>query len=668
MRSSHKASLEEHNASLKFLRGADMGDLIKRPEFLGNYDGSAQSLDATARALLQAGLAHQLVSAGYINRNFTLYSSTFHGTRVGSAAMNFIIHAIERDVMDEYFELEDSDVDEVVRERGKNSLSESALYNIAILDHLLRTDLSAADTMIQSLASRGERQVQFLRAYLGSGKERCIFVRRFTVASPGVLVDLVEMEGLDEETRLNLVDTALQSLASGNRYQTNSSVSTFLSAHFVQLTALTSGQCDADHAQRVAQVFADAGVQVPMLRPLTEEVRLEFIKHSLWTINGENVQIALGSPGCLALDVARSTNEFVYNYLLGHLDKYLLAIEGTSATVRENAAFISVIQDILSKGDARLGDVIEQASEDCIVTNLADISNGAWSVLAGQRRFPPTFSNIRAYLGFVGAIDANVAQLLASAGAISEHESAAEDTKATLALTILAARDTLPSATLRADLVASLQLKKPLDVNRIDEERGELFALLIKQGVVSDSEETFLHLAGTDWPTREHFIRESELFNHYVTPALVKDDLTAILSSDRIPIATKNLLVDEASKYFAASSRDDLSALARFALRRERQVALDVVEQMAKNKIPSQEIVTLMTPHLKAIGREKLFGLLQLLGGRYAKLTSTGLDKPKIPNTSADRALLERLKEFGIVSSYSYDENASLIKVHKKRK
>lgn len=97
--------IDEKTEDIKFLRSADLGDLIKRPEFIVQHKGSNQSFDVIAKMILTPGLAYQIVRAGYINRNFTLYTSTFHGDRVGSAATNFIIHHVERDLMDEHFEL-----------------------------------------------------------------------------------------------------------------------------------------------------------------------------------------------------------------------------------------------------------------------------------------------------------------------------------------------------------------------------------------------------------------------------------------------------------------------------------------------------------------------------------------------------------------------------------
>lgn len=148
--------IEKKTENLKFLRSADIGELMERTEFCVTYEGEEQPFNFVAEKLLKLGLVYQLVREGYINRNFTLYTSTFHGDRVSPAATNFIIHHVERDLMDMHFELSPEDVDAVIRERSKNALKDPALYNIAILDRILETDENAADIMISSLDSGRE--------------------------------------------------------------------------------------------------------------------------------------------------------------------------------------------------------------------------------------------------------------------------------------------------------------------------------------------------------------------------------------------------------------------------------------------------------------------------------------------------------------------------------
>lgn len=385
----HEALMEqiqERTDAINFLRGADMGDLIKRPEFLvmfkeldtsasegtpATYKETKQSLEYVAKALLKPGLAYQLVRAGHINRNFTLYTSTFHGDRVSPSATNFIIHHVERDLMDAHFELGPRDVDAVVRERGKSALKEPALYNIAILDRLLVTDVDAADIMIRSLVGLGESQTQFLQAYLTAGEQRAQLVQRFVTMSPRTLIYLVNQAELDEASQLELVDVALANLSSSAQ-RTDARVVDYLRTHYAEFSVLTNDWTSAQ-AEQVGALFAEASITLPSLTPLSASARPSFVSRSLYDITHENLTLAIGNDETVALDVIRAANKTVYGYVLQHVDAYLGAVEGSSATVDAGEQFIAVLEELLEQGTPRLADVVERSAPVCQVVDLGRV-------------------------------------------------------------------------------------------------------------------------------------------------------------------------------------------------------------------------------------------------------------------------------------------------------
>lgn len=657
--------IDEKTGDITFLRRADLADLVERPEFLVQFEGSEQSFEAIANMILKPGLAYQLVRAGYINRNFTLYTSTFHGDRVSSAAMNFIIHHVERDLMDEQFELASEDVDAVVRERGKSALKEPALYNIAILDRLLATDIDAADVMIRSLVGLGERQVRFLKAYLTAGDERLRLIERFTTASTRVLTYLVGRTDIDDASRLELVDVALAHLTP-SKQRTDSAVSSYLSEHYAEFRVLTSDAILPVQAERIGALFADAGITVPRLEPLAPQTRKSFVARNLFQITSQNLAIAIGNAATVALDVIRAGSRTVYDYVLGHLSNYLEAIDGISATIEANEHFLSVIEDVLLIDAPRLSDVIELAAPSCKVTDLSEVSEKAWPALAEHRRFPATFSNVSKYVMARGEVDAQLARILLAAAEITDTKTTDGTLKTALADAILAAADQLPSAALRTKLVASLCLEDYLDVEKIAVEDGALFAQLLKYNIIADDAASYEHLADTDWPTRKAFIQESREFPTYMTPALVGGDLAALLTSSEIDSTAKNVIIEQAVKYAEVADFRGLNELARFAISSGGEVSPDVVQKMAQENVPAQQILLLLEPHLRAISRDQLFTILLALEGDYPKLTEVGRSRLRVPNTLADRELLERLKREDTISSYR--DSKGMIEVNRKRK
>lgn len=657
--------IEDRNSDIQFLRSADLHDLLRYSEFLVKYENNNVPLDTIARSLLKTGLAYQLIRAGYINRNFTLYTSTFHGTRVSTTATNYIIHHVERDLMDIYFKLTPKDVDAVVRERGKESLKDSALYNIDIMDHLLVKDSELADIMIHSLLDFSENAEKFMQAYLSSGEQRPHFIARLTNVFSRIIPYIVNQTALDDVSRLEFVDIALTHLPK-LKQRTDSVSSVYLLTHYAELTALNSDAISVSQAERIGTLFKEAHIIVPRLQPLGRQVCQAFKSQSIYEITYENLLTAIDSAKSVALDIINTASKTVFSYVLTNLGTYLKAIEGKSLTIDVPDSFITIIEEVLAQDASHLNDVIRHAHTDCHVWDLTQVSEAAWQPLAELCRFPATFNNVSRYLAVFGAVDSHLYQVLSSCGTIIEAEAAEEEQKTSLATAILAAREYLSPASLRVELVNSLNLEDYLDISNVFVEVGDLFALLLRHNLIKDDSESYEHLAGTDWPTRQAFISESADFEKYMTPELVCADLAEILASDVINASIKSKIIDDATLYVGLADFAGLNQLAKYATHHGYACDLSVVQKMAEEGVAAELVIPLLQPHLESISRQQLFSMLRLLDGDYPSLTNVGYDKPRIPNTPADLVLLERLTLEGIVGKY--DAQESPIKVNKKYK
>ncbi|MEF2256371.1 YobI family P-loop NTPase [Microbacterium schleiferi] len=658
--------LERQREDLAFLRGADMGALIKRTDFEYAVEGRTESLQTVARRLLQDGLAFNLVREGYINRNFTLYTSTFHGDRVGPAATNFIIHHVEKNDMDVHFELDQDDVAAVVRERGDSALGDPALFNIAILDHLLASgDSRRAEIMIRATTTFSERAVSFLQAYLNGSSQLSTFISHFTRVSRRALTYLATQAEVDDDRRLRLVSAALASLAQGVKYLVDPPTGQYLLTNYRALPALVSDDVSPNVAARIRNVFAVAELRVPELEPLTPILRDAFVARDLYEITRENLQIALGQGASLALDAIRSQSEAVYDYVLRNLADYLPMVEDFSATNDSSGGFITTIKDVLSNDSEQLDDVILRASEESRIDDLGDVDEDAWRALAASTRFPATFGNITRYVATIGAVDGDLSEVLRRQERITESDSTSEEDKRSLAYTILAARSHLHS-TIRVPLVTSLAIDEPLDAAKISPEKGPLFTLMIESGLVPDDVDTYTHIKGIDWKWREQFIAASRAFGDYMTPQLVGTDLAGLMPSGQIGQPVKLAILDDAAAYASTGGAAGIRELAEFALTEDRILPIDVVEAMPAARVRSSAVISLLVPHLDSLDDPRLFSILASLARPYSQLTSIGSDRPKIDNSPGSLRLLTDLKRRGIVSSFVENENP--IVVNKKRK
>lgn len=659
-------TLDQHRENLMFLRTADMSDLISRTEFaINNGSETEQPFAEIARNTLSDGLAYRLVRAGYINRNFTLYTSTFHGYRVSTTATNFIIHHVERNAMDIHFSLSESDVEAVLRECA-DKLSDPVLYNVSILDYLLSQDDKKTETMMNSIVRLGSDEKQFLQTYLSVGEELVKFAECFTRKTPVTFRYLAEEVEIEEEKRLDLMNIALSAMTEKLKYQTSAAVGEYLKASYSELPVLSSPDTDVKQLQRIASLFLAAEVRLPLLEPLSEAARKVFVGSNLYEISLDNLLVAIDSHENLPLDKIRDSSDDIYNYVLINLGTYLSAVAAVSATIASGSEFIAVVEDVLAEDEEQLSGIIAHASEDCIVKDLADVSEGAWLALAEHKRFPATFGNVTSYIRSIGGVDANLGRVLSSAQEIADLGVAEDDAKVQLAKAILVAKEHIPSPAVRACLVDSLALGVYLDVEGIPPEEGELFALLVKYGVVTDSPETYVHLAGTKWPTRERFIQGSEKFTSYITPDLLRGDLALLLSSEKVDPRVKMSLIERADEFIESSNEEDMAQLALSAIQYECQLSSHVVSVLAANGVPAEEIVVLLEPHLETISRDDLFGILRPLGDPYRELTFLGADQPKVPKDQPHNALLNALIRHGVVSKPVSD--GDMIRVYKKRK
>lgn len=653
----------EKTGMIKSLRGADFRELLTRPQLLVNYEGKERSFGSVAEEILRPGLAYELMRAGYFNRNFTLYTSTFHGTRVSSNAMNFLIHHVQRDRMDVHFELNEKDIGAVVEECGKSALNEPALYNIDILDHLLVNDIKSADIMICSLTSLGQRQVEFLQAYLTAGKNRVELVQRLTAEAPGVLRLLLNELELDEDSLFEFIDAALANLSSVKQH-VDMQVTDYLRKHYAQFSVLKS-KVQIEQVQHVGTLFEQAGVKVSSLAPLSADARAVFIQRSLYDITHENLAEAIGNTQTVALDAISAADETVFDYVLTDMASYLEAVEGSSATVDTCEHFVEVLEQVLDCAPDSLADVVSRAARNCEVLELKTVSKGMWPALAMHHRFPATFDNVNRYVGALG-VDTHLASLLTEAGVIAEVTSADQNTRRALALKILSARKNLPAAATRAVLAESLKLDSYLPVSEIPIEKGELFASLLKHHIIKDSAESYMYLGSTDWATRRAFIGASKDFMTYMTPEIVQQDLEKLLTDDRVARKIKQKIVEESPSYVEVADEQAAQQMARLAIEYKQTIPSDVICKLAEKGVAAQEIVILLVPHLDDLERNTLFAILRMLGDGYSELTELGATHVQIPNTPADTKLLERLTQDGTVSSWKL--KSPFITVHRKQK
>lgn len=662
-----EAQIAHAGSDRGFLTHADMDALVGRTEFTLSRDGKDLSFAQLMKDRLKSELAVQLLSAGYIDRNFTLYTSTFYGERISANATNFILKNVDPNITDMFFPLTDGDVDDVIREKGVAVLGERSAYNVALLDRLLAHAPESAAVVASKIMTYGEEEKEFLLAYLEDGSQRDALVRHFAARWPRVLEVLVIDAQLDDASGRGLVDTALQNLSENIEYATSDAIRNYVLQNYADLSAFTSEDITVAQASRIAELVKQVGGTLADLAPLSANVLTAMVNDGSYELNRKNLLTALGDSTLgLSLDALAAANAAVYQRVLADLPEYLAALREDEATVEHGDAFIMTLVDVADANSSLLPMVIARSSEACKIAKLAIVPTAAWTALAEGHRFQVTFENIHTYLIDGVGMDLPMACILEEAGAIANVDVATEAAKLEVALIVLRAEGQL-TAERRAQLVGGLSLEGCITASSIPAERGELVGRLIAEKIVADDADTFAAIIQSDISGLAFAISQSINFvdimsTAQITPANVGELIRNVI----VPRAVKDAVTDRFEEFTAGAARITLSFVAHYAQSRGKTLPYDQVARLASERVEPALVVLLLLPLLDSLSLAELSPVLHALGGKYAEMTACNGKRPNIPNTASARALVDRLRALGVVSTKT--ELGSELRVNMRQK
>jgi hypothetical protein len=668
-----KAEQERLNGEIKeagdrrrFLNKATMQDLTGRPEFKLSRDGHDLSFEELARKRLKSELAIQLVANGYIDQNFTLYTSTFYSDYVTANAMNFLLKNVDLNAVDMYYQLSGDEAASVIQERGQAVLEENAAYNVNILDHLLSDDPPRAEAMMMRLLRGGEAERELMRAYLDAGEDKDGLVRKLAGRWAPIFDFLASEAELNDDLRDELFNVALEVASSTTTYDFDDGTRDYLAGAYSQLPAFTSTDTAPALAVNLARLVELAGANLESLAPLNPAVLKEIIRTRSYALNRANLRHALGEDDHgIALDQLLEADEEIYRRAMDDLAGYVTLLVGEEVTIADKEYFDSILEDVLAGTPDQLELVIHRASEECQIGKLEGMSPDIWTPVVKEQRFVVDFANVKAYADKYG-IDSAIGSALTNAGRVPTPAETAEPDKAELATKLISAVDQLPSPKLRAELVSTMALKQYLPIAAVPSEPGELIGQLINEDIVEDDATTFAHITSGDTKGRIFAISRSAAFVSFMSVAEVSPaEVGLIVASDLVPDAVKNVIVSRFTEFTQGASKNALVIIARYALSKGLTLTLTETDRLADEGAPSDVVVRLLQPHLGAATETDLVSVLTGLGGEYRKLSSRNGTRPTIPLTDADRALANRLIELQLANSV--DERNGGLRVNMKR-
>lgn len=655
-----------------FVERATMSDLMLRDDITLGREGGELTFSQVVQDNLQSELAVQLVLGGYIDKNFTLYTSTFPGNWASSNATNFILKNIEPRIPDIFYILTDDEVKALLLESGDGFLAERSARNICILDYLLASAPEKADILVRQITAYGEEERNFFLTYLEKGRlvEKLIF--HLTQVWSDIFTALIEDASDDAGRQRHLFDCALKSLSEFVSYSVDESFSRYVVANYADLSTFVNDDLPPDSVLLIFELLQDAGAKFPCLAPLSPTFKAMAVSNQCYVMSRSNLYEVLGSEThSLSLDAIRSSSGDTYSYVVREVPRYLGLLHDDEHTIRDSRCFIATIVDVISVHEAETLHIVQRAAESCRVQLLQDVPSLLWTVLAEDYRFPTTFDNVLAYVEAFG-IDGSLGRTLMRAESILDGSEGVnredqEIDKRRVAIALLSAKSEIPSALLRARLVESLSLTEWIEVTDIPSESGELIGYLVAKKIISDDAESFTAIPSGDIEGFVFAITKSAKFVDFMTPSLfLPSALVPVIESTRVSDLIKSTILDRFDEFTAGASRGVLATLADYAIKRGQKLGFNEVARLAATGVVPALVLPLLRPHILSLSMDELGPVLNSLGGPYKDLTEPNGKRPRIPNTPANRELADHLCTLGVARRS--EPNSTELQVNMRRK
>lgn len=554
--------------TIEDLRSGDWAFILQFEE--SQTKESQTSLGKDFYALLDGNtsLLYRLISHGWIGQDYMLYSTIYTDEGITRNALNFILHHIDGNNPDYQFKLDDEDSEDAlrrIRRKDKAIFHQHRVLNIDLLHYMLsHCDDSETnqdtDQIIEMLSPLDNETSEFVSAYLDRLDDKAnSLLDKMASRSQKLLSFLAQRGTTGTDMLCQHLDVAFHHLSREIQYTVDGNLADFLQNHWRSISICRDSNITPSLVEPMIQILNDGKVRIDSLSELgykdsNSGLRYPCVEQNLYVFSRSNLETALDTisqsdnnqddsySGCdrlPALNMIMHISRTVYANALGHLEKYFDLL-----TKDEYALDCSSNQNIADDLLHILDDIRQQANEEEDTEKLILTLLNRCSPAARLPLFDDHFEDYTDALMECDAVHFTPTNLqwAFTHDALTEHESSMTtwiqkhdsfeqgDTDEKLDKEKLA-EDTinLPPTILKSDkkiqLLQELELDSPIPISSIEPDKQdlahcpEIYAQLLKNGLVVDTAESFKALDGLPWPVREAWIKESQEFANYLGDA-----------------------------------------------------------------------------------------------------------------------------------------------------
>lgn len=731
---------EKNNTSLTIekLRSGDW-------EFITHYEAAKPCHNQELYALLGGdnSLLNRLISHGWIGQDYMLYSTIYTDEGVTRNALNFILHHIDGNNPDYQFKLDNKDTKDVLRRiknRDKTIFSQRRILNIDLLHYMLSQNKDSevvqdTNQIIEMLSPLDNETSEFVSAYLDRLDDKAnSLLDKMASRSQKLLSFLAQRGTTGTDMLCQHLDVAFHHLSREIQYTVDGNLADFLQNHWRSISIFRDSNIAPALVEPIVQILNDGKVRIDSLSELgykdsSSGLRYPCVEQNLYVFSRGNLETALdtisqsdnnqdGSYSVCnrlpALNMIMHISRTVYANVLGHLEEYFGLL-----TEDEYTLDCSSDQNIADDLFRILDDIRQQAGEEEDAEKLIHTLLDKCSPSACLPLFDDRFEDYADALMEYDAVHFTPTNLQWAFihDVLTEHESSMTtwiqkhdsfeqgDTDENLDKEKLA-EDTinLPSTILKSDkkirLLQELKLDGSIPISSIEPDKQdlehcpELYAQLLKNGLVVDTAESFKALDRLPWPVREAWIKESQEFADYLGDAdlhpteacyivcnkdsRLKKSAETIMNNFRdytegadepdllnasAALIREGRALDEATRQELAEYDDGLdNTLFLLDAGLERQSAIvmfaDALQYAASRDQPENKIV------------EKMKQIFQKLGDEYLKFTDPNSKCITLPNTAENQQIIQAIPHWNpqLIPQIEEINEENLIKIKRDQK
>jgi len=617
----------------------------------------------------------QLIKSGYIDTEFVHYTSLYKSTTMSLKARSFLLNNVRLNKQSLHHKFEgDADIQALLQKMGSTYLSDKSMYNISIVDYLLREADIGADKIITNLAGGDDNDLRFIDVYAKEGSEVAKFVQLLAAKWDGIFTYIAGSTEMDDKKKGHFTSLALIAGSENIKYQANPAVTSFIESNVANIQVLSNGNEDGTVVDDACRLLMDFKVEFDTFDNLNKPAQDAVKDYGLYVVNELNLTFVLGSPR-VPLDTIKRTNEYVYTHLLGHLGEYTDLFQNRADSeyaLAGEEGFESVIDEVSKISMNDLEVLLANADlSNCIVQDINKLGSDTWTLLVDNLIMSNTLSNVLTYFeqshSDKTVISDSLATYLNTIETVVLDKDYAEYTPENVKTFILAVLNSSKiNAEVTVNIVHDCYSEDYIDIADITPQNGELYGLLLSKECVEDTQANFEAIRNLSWETKSAYIAHSQKFLEYIAAlALTSDELNSIAEDDSIPDVVNEYIVDNILQYVAELSTGAAAHFASIALSKLKVLSADSLKVIidGADQETAVKLIGLAMHNLTAADMQML---LPVVGGEYTKL-SQPKKRPSFANTDYNLALVARLKELGLVSSYELKDDNEAIKVIMKR-